>query len=89
MKYSVREEKGFVSLIGMVIAVCIVCYLMFVAFKTYFKNPVLEETAQQTDSGRSIDASNYQSIVESSRVTVEEYNKQVLQRQKQIDKFDE
>ncbi len=90
MKYNRGEENGFLSLLGMLIALCIVCYLFFTVFKTYFKGPALEEeVVQETDSGRSIVAPKYKSIVENSRVKIDDYNKKVLQRQKQIENFDE
>ena len=83
-----RDEKGFVSLIGMLIALCVVCYLCFIVFKTYFKNPALEQAVEETHSERVIDTSNHHSIVESSKAVVEDYNKQVLKRQKQIEELD-
>lgn len=88
MEYSFKKETGFVSLIGMLIALCIVCYLCFIAFKIYFKNPSLEHAQEETRSERVIDTANYHSIVDSSRATIDNYNKQALQREKQLEEFE-
>ena len=77
-----KNEKGFLSLIGMVLALAITCYLFYILINSYFKDsmPVSRTANIGTGSGgevsTGIDTSGYRSIVNSTRNTLNSVEEQ-------------
>ena len=82
-----HDKNGFVGILGVLVAVCIIFYLCTIALKTYVKNPKLEEATKDANLGNGIDASNYQAVLESSKAAINELNTQTLQREKEYEQF--
>ena len=80
-----HNRSGFASLIGLILTLAIILILAYVAFKVYFEMPVRDEEIKGALSEQGIDTSSYQSITESTREKVKDVNKQLLQRQKQLE----
>ena len=77
-----RNEKGFLSLIGMVLTLAIVCYFFYILINGYFKGsiPALRTANVGMGSGgevsTGIDTSGYRSIVNSTRNTLNSVEEQ-------------
>jgi hypothetical protein len=79
------DEKGFASLIGMVVALALICFFVYYMMNTYFKAQVSlpESVGINSSSGNSV--TNYQSIVTNTRNKVEEINKKSMDALKQAE----
>jgi len=87
IKY-LSQERGFLSLLGMVLTLSIICFLAYLLLNTYFKMPLAGQKAVNAgiypDIGLSTGSgvSGYRSIVNNTRGTLDSINKQ---HEKQID----
>ena len=70
-----REEKGFLSLIAMLVTLAIICYLVF----TYFR--------ASTKSLTSENGTGYQNLVGQARSQVKKMNERTGQTDKEIDEL--
>lgn len=86
MKIRIRfnQERGFLSLLGIVASLIIVCILLYLLLNTYFKKTVPDKRIGIGVTAPNIDTSSYKSIVDSTKNTVENINKQ---REAQLDEF--
>ncbi len=79
------NEKGFFALIGMLVALALICFFVYYMMNNYFK-PVLSVPAQSgLGSGSENSGSNYQSIISNTRNKVEEINKKSTDSLKQAE----
>ncbi len=76
MNSYLRNKKGFASLIGLVLAVAIVCFLAYIALNTYFKRPIADKSLNQTLSEQKIDTTSYQSLIKSTKSKIEDITQQ-------------
>ncbi|MFH1339311.1 MAG: hypothetical protein ABIH40_05670 [Candidatus Omnitrophota bacterium] len=58
--------------------------LFYLVLNTYFKKPSIDKEAEKPLSEQGIDATNYQTILDSTKKKVEDINKQLLEREKQL-----
>lgn len=79
-------DRGF-GLIGLILAVAIVCFMVFFVLKTYVHNPVVDERTQKALSEQGIDASSQRAVLDSTREKMRDINKQILDREKQLENF--
>jgi hypothetical protein len=79
-----KDENGFLMYIGLLFAVAIILILCYYLFNTYYKKPAFDEPTQKSLSSQDIDTSSYQSIVDDTRKKVKELEKQLLERQEQL-----
>lgn len=69
------NEKGFFTLIGMLVALVLICFLVYYMMNTYFKTAVSVPAQSGLSSGLESSGANYQSIVTNTRNKVEDINK--------------
>jgi hypothetical protein len=79
------NEKGFFSLIGMLVALALVCFSVYYMMNTYFKTTVSVPAQSGLSSGPESSEANYQSIVTNTRNKVEDINKKSMDTLKQAD----
>ena len=86
MKPYAREKKAF-ALISLLLAAVIICILYYIAINTYFKRPSLDKPTEKFLSEQGIDASSYQSVIDSAREGVGRINRQTSDYEKQLKNF--
>ncbi|MFH1655715.1 MAG: hypothetical protein ABH954_03800 [Candidatus Omnitrophota bacterium] len=84
MKSYSEDKKAFFMYISLIFAVAIILILFFYLFNTYYKGPSLDEPTQKSLSSQGIDASSYQSVVDSTREKVKDIEKQLLEREERL-----
>lgn len=82
-----RFNNGFVTLIGILLTMVIICILSYTAFKVYFKGSPQRKGIVDTFSEQGLDTANYQSVLDSSRKEIERANKKVIDRAKQLEEL--
>ncbi len=82
-----RSEKGFLSLVGILLTLVIISILVYISLTTYFKKPVTDQKTERSLSEQGIDASSQKAVLDSVRTSLEESNKKVLDREKQLEKL--
>jgi hypothetical protein len=80
------NEKGFFSLIGMVVTLALICFFVYYMMNTYFKTAVSSVPAESgLSSGSENSGANYQSIISNTRNKVEDINKKSMDSLKQAE----
>ncbi len=77
---------GFALLEILLIAIVIVAFSYF-TIKSYVKGPPVDESTQKALSEQGIDASSQQAVLESTRSRVNDLNKQILDREKDLESY--
>lgn len=80
-----RPKKAFLSLLGLLAAIMIICILAFSAFKFYFKKPVLDEPAEKFAQEQNINTTNYQSMLTDTKSKLEDATQREIDRTKEIE----
>ena len=65
----------------------VILALYYIALKFYFKNPSIDKTTQEALSEQGIDTSSQQAVLESTKKRLKEFDKQILDREKQLENF--
>ena len=73
-------NRGF-GLLEVFLVAIVLFLLSFLAIRTYLKGPTLDKSTQKTLTEQGIDASSQQAVLESARERIEDYNKQIRNRQ--------
>lgn len=73
-----NNNKGFLSLLGMVFALAIICWMAYMVFKAYLLQPntSTEEKIGSSLSGQGTTTYNVKSIEANTRKTIEDITKQ-------------
>ncbi len=79
-----KDRRGF-TLLGLLLAIAIVCVLYYIAVNTYFKKPILDKSTEKSLSEQGIDISSHQAILESTKEKLEDINKKLLNKSRQIE----
>ncbi len=76
-------------MLGLLLALVIVAFLYFVVLKAYFRQPAVDEQTKElfTEQNININPSNYRSTLDGAKKTIRDYNKSVLEREKEIEKW--
>jgi len=85
----IRNKRGFLTLLGLVFTLAIMCWLFYILMNTYFKRPALNEALREQNGisqSPGTNASNYQSIKESTKKKIEDINKQHLKDLENLNK---
>jgi hypothetical protein len=77
-------ERGYLSLIGLLISIAIACFLFYFLLNTYFKSIATDGTIYNSTVNSSANTAGYQSIVKTTRSAIDNINKQ---HQAQIDEL--
>ena len=80
-----RFEGGFLALLEILLVVMIIFFLCQVAVKTYFKKPTVDKKTEKYISKQDIDSSSHQAILDSTRKKVKDLEKQLFEREKQLE----
>ncbi|MFA5271797.1 MAG: hypothetical protein WC412_05610 [Candidatus Omnitrophota bacterium] len=67
VKRSKNLKPAFLSLLGILVAVAIICVLAFTTFKFYLTKPVLDKPTEKYIQEQNIDTTNYQSLLSSTK----------------------
>lgn len=79
-------KGGFFTIIGVVIAIAVICILFYFVAKTYLLQPKgLDEQAAQDLRQQDIDPTNYRTIVDSTREKVGDLDKLQKDRIRQLE----
>jgi type II secretory pathway pseudopilin PulG len=84
--YYKKTTRGFALLELLLVAILIVS-LFFITLKFYVKNPSIDKETKKSLSEQGIDTSSQKAILDSTKAKVEELNKQMLNREKQLENF--
>jgi hypothetical protein len=79
------NEKGFASLIGMLVALALICFFVYYMMNTYFKAQVSLPESSGINSGSDNSPANYQSVISNTRNKVEAINKKSMDSFKQAE----
>jgi len=81
-----RNEKGFFTLIGMLVALALLCYFVYYLINVYYSPNVAQQpgVSGPVSLGNN-SVVNYGSIVSDARKKVEELNKKSFDQLKQIE----
>jgi hypothetical protein len=85
MRKYLPDEKGFVSLIGMLVALALICFFVYYMMNTYFKAQVSLPEQAGVSAGPGNTGANYQSIITNTREKVETINKKSMDSLKQTE----
>jgi len=77
-----KRKKGFVSLLGVVLTLLII---LFLYYKMYYKPQA--KSPQTEDALMDARPSNYKTIIDKSKDTIETINKQSKEKNKRMDEF--
>ncbi len=78
-------NKGFTSLLELLVTLIVISILFYLAFKFYFNKPVRDKEMDKTLSTQGIDTSTYQSTVSSTKKKLSDINQQASDRFKDAD----
>ncbi len=82
----VRNNKGFVTLLGMLLTVGIICWLAYILLKTYFKPAFVGQGTDKIQSGQSnIGIGSYKTFTDTAREKVREINKRNFEQANQFE----
>jgi hypothetical protein len=79
-----HNNKGFIGIAETVVVVLIIAMVAYFLLKKSFRSPVDARTKESL-SEQGIDASNYKTIIESTRARVEAIQKQAEQQQRRME----
>ena len=78
------SNKGFVSLLGLILSIAIICILFYISLKVYFKKLLPEGEIKKSLEGQGIDTSSYPAVLDSSKKKIEDINRQIHERDRQL-----
>ncbi|MDD5347867.1 MAG: hypothetical protein PHT59_04560 [Candidatus Omnitrophica bacterium] len=81
MKY-LKDEKGFYSLIGILVALALLFFFVYYVINTYFGSGF---PWQQGTRGSNNAAVNYRSVINSTRENIDTMNTKTMEQLQQID----
>lgn len=86
-----RYDGGFFTLLGLLLVIVIIYILSHIIFKAYFRRPASKEEIEEIREslpGQSSGSHSYQTILDSTRETMKDINKQYINRAKQLKDLD-
>ena len=79
-----KNKQGFLSLIGMLLAVAIICFISYFAWNTYFRKSPLDKAAQETLNEQGINTANTQTILGSTKNKLKEIQNQAAKQLEEV-----
>ncbi len=80
-------KRGFVSLIGMLIAAVIILYLSLLLLSTYFKVPLVDKEQKDFFAESGIDTSHPAAVMEGVKSKIKDIEQQQKGYEKEIEGF--
>jgi type IV secretory pathway TrbF-like protein len=87
MSKTLGNNKGFVTLLGTILTLAIICYLVYILVNTLLKPTIPDNETNSTLQSNNIDTTNYKSIADSVRNRVKDLNKKSLEQANQIEEL--
>jgi len=78
-------KKAFLSMLGLILAIAIMCFLFYMAATVYFGSPTTSKQTKESSSEQSLGSMNYHIVIDSARQTVDGVNKQLRLREKEME----
>lgn len=72
-------KKGYLSFLGLLVTVAIICILAFTAYKSYFKKPVLDRLSEKFLQEQNINTTNYQSMLSDVKDKLKDANQKEME----------
>ena len=72
--------KGFTSMLGLILAMGIICIMAYIMFKFYFKPVPDNDSDKAVFKEAGIDTSNYQAVFDSAKSSIAETTKKLNSR---------
>ncbi len=85
--YHFKNTKGFLTLLGLILAIAIILILLQNVLKNYYGKPLLDKTTQQSIAGSGIDTTTYHNVVGSTRERIKGIERQMLDYGRQIEEI--
>lgn len=79
-----KGKQGFLTLIGMLFAIAIICFLTYFTWNVYFKNGPLDKATQGALKEQGINASSYQSVLDSTKSKLKEIQNQSAKQLEEV-----
>lgn len=73
MKGLLKDNKGYITLVGILLVVVIIGVLYYASANSYFKKPLLDEETHELVEKEGIDTSTYKSLLDSTKEKAKEY----------------
>ncbi len=80
------NEKGFISLIALLVVLALICYFAYYVVNTYFGSQVSLQTSG-TGTGENNVPVGYKSVVSDTRDKLQEINKKSIEQLNQIEEL--
>jgi len=82
-----RNEKGFISLIALLVVLALICYFAYYVVNAYFGSQVSRQTleTEAINAGKSNIPAGYRSVVSDTRDKLQEINKKSAEQMNQIE----
>lgn len=75
---NLRDNKGFATILGIILALAIISFLLFIMLNTFFKKPTVDKQTDRALKEQGVDTSNYQTIKDTTRKNLEDITSQHL-----------
>lgn len=79
-----KGKKGFLTILGTLITIAIICALCYFVLNTFVKSPVADKEINKALSHEGIDTSNYRTVLDSTKTTIKDIQKQQADRQEEL-----
>ena len=79
------SRGGFITLLGLLLTIVIISIIWYMLFNVYLKKPVLDKETEELLSEEGLDDSSHKAILDSTRKSVQDYNENLLRREKIIE----
>jgi len=82
------KEGVFLTLLGLLLALLVIAFILYyVIFNVYFSKSSLDEKTKKSLSEQDIRTSSPRVILDSAREAVQDFDRGVMRRQKEYDKW--
>jgi len=71
MKNNVRNQKGFVSLLGLLFAIAIICFVAYKIYNAYLAKPTTDQETQKALKEQGMDTRTQQGAYDSAKEKIQ------------------
>jgi len=82
----IGNSKGFLTLLGLLIVVAIICILSFKSLSTYFSPRTIDQATNRSLTREGIDTSSYRSLKETTREKINSITRQETEKVERLNK---
>ncbi len=82
-------DAGFLTLLGLIVTLAIICIMAYIVFNFYFKAPLLQDNIGNSlsVSEQGIDTSSYHSVIDTAKKKLEDVERQQNNNLKQMEDY--